>query len=119
MDKLLDEIFYIKKEIRILAIIFILIFVIGIIGFMIIKDVNFKEAFILTVETLAFSYKEEQGASRLLQLFLLTVGVILVWFIIWTSFDLLLEGHFKKYYYGVKNMDNIKKLKDQIGRAHV
>ncbi|MEK6907560.1 MAG: NAD(P)-binding protein [Nanoarchaeota archaeon] len=112
MDKKLDEIFHIKKEIRILIIIFVLIFVIGIVGFILIKNVTFNEALILTLETLAFSHKEEQGAGRALQLFLLTVGVILVWFIIWTTFDLALEGNFKKYYFGVRNMDKIKKLKD-------
>lgn len=112
MDNLFEEVFHIKKEIRTLAIIFLLIIIIGIIGFMIIKNFNFNDAFMLTIETLALSHKEEQGASRALQLFLLTFGVILVWFIIWTTFDLVLEGHFKKYYSGVKNMDKIKKLKD-------
>ena len=112
MDNLFEEVFHIKKEIRTLAGIFISIFIIGVIGFMIIKQVSFNEALILTLETLAFSHKEEQGWGRALQLFLLTVGVILVWFIVWTTFDLVLEGHFKKYYSGVRNMDKIKKLKD-------
>ncbi|MEK6841302.1 MAG: NAD(P)-binding protein [Nanoarchaeota archaeon] len=112
MDKTLEEIFHIKKEIRILIIIFVLIFVIGVTGFMLIKHVGFNEALLLTLETLAFSHTEEQGLSRMLQLFLLTIGVILIWFIIWTTFDLVLEGHFKKYYFGVKNMDKINKLKD-------
>jgi len=112
MDKLSEEFFHIKKEIRILAGIFISIFIVGIIGFILIKNVSFNEALILTLETLAFSHREEQGWGRALQLFLLTVGVILVWFIIWTTFDLMLEGNFKKYYYGVRNMDQIKKLKD-------
>ena len=112
MEKPFDEIFHIKKEIRILLIVLIFIFFIGIVGFMSLKNVSFNEAFILTIETLAFLHEEEYGSVKLLQLFLLTIGVILFWIIIWTTFDLVLEGHFKKYYYGVKNMDKIKKLKD-------
>jgi voltage-gated potassium channel len=110
LDK--KEDFFIKKEIRIFILILFLIFFIGITGFMLIKHISFSEAFLLTIETLAFSHTNEQGISRVLQLFLLTIGVILIWLIIWTTFDLALEGHFKKYFFGVKNMDKIKKFKD-------
>jgi voltage-gated potassium channel len=112
LDKLRAYVSRVRREIKILLIIFILIFVFGITGFMILKHVTFNQALLLTLETLAFSHGEEQGATRVLQLFLLTVGVVFFWIVIWTTFDLILEGHFKKYYSGVKNMDRISKLKD-------
>ncbi len=109
-NKTLEEIFHIKKEVKILLFLFIGILLIGTIGFALIKQVNLYEGFILTLETLSFLHHEEAGLARILQIFLLFIGVVLTWFIMWTTLDLALEGHFTKYYYGVKNMDRIKKL---------
>ena len=114
MDKPLEEIFHIKKEIRVLIIIFLAIILIGTFGFMFVKKVGILSGFILTLETLSFLHKEEAGLAKALQVFLLFVGVVLVWFIMWTTLDLVLEGHFKKYYYGVRNMDKIKKLNNHF-----
>jgi len=110
MDKSLEEIFHIKREVRILVIIFISILLIGTIGFTLIKNVSLYEGSILTLETLSFLHKEESGLAKSLQIFLLFIGVVLIWFIMWTTLDLALEGHFQKYYFGVRNMDKIKKL---------
>jgi len=110
LDKNLKDIFNIRKEIRVLVFIFIGILLIGTIGFALLKHVNLWEGFILTLETLSFLYKEESGYIRVLQVFLLFIGVVLIWFIMWTTLDLVLEGHFKKYYHGVRNMDKIKRL---------
>ncbi len=112
VDKNIKETFNIRKEIRILIIIFLCILIIGTIGFSLLKSVNLWEGFILTLETLSFLHKEEFGYVKALQVFLLFVGVVLIWFIMWTTLDLVLEGHFQKYYSGVRNMDKIKKLKD-------
>lgn len=109
-NKTLEELFHIKKEVKILLFLFIGILLIGTIGFTLIKQVNLYEGFILTLETLSFLHHEEAGLAKSLQIFLLFVGVVLIWFIMWTTLDLALEGHFTKYYYGVRNMDRIKKL---------
>ena len=114
MDKSLEEIFHIKKEVRILIIIFLAIILIGTFGFMFVKKVSILGGFILTLETLSFLHREEAGLAKALQVFLLFVGVVLVWFIMWTTLDLVLERHFKKYYYGVRNMDKIKKLNNHF-----
>ena len=110
MEKSLKEIFNIRKEIRILIFIFIGILIIGTIGFVILKQVSLWQGFILTLETLSFLYQEESGSVKALQVFLLFIGVVLVWFIMWTTLDLVLEGNFQKYYHGVRNMNKIKKL---------
>ena len=110
MDKSLEEMFHIKREVRILVLIFISVLLIGTIGFTLIKNVTLYEGAILTLETLSFLYKEESGLAKSLQIFLLFIGVVLIWFIMWTTLDLALEGHFQKYYFGVRNMDKIKKL---------
>ncbi len=110
MDKSLQELFHIKREVRILLIIFVGILLIGTIGYTLIKQINLYEGFKLTLETLSFLHQEESGIAKSLQIFLLFIGVVLIWFIIWTTLDLALEGHFSKYYFGVRDMDKIKKL---------
>lgn len=112
MDKKLEEIFIFKKEIKFLALLFILVFLIGTVGYSLINNVNLLQGFILTIETLAFLHKEEFGIARVLQIFLLLFGAITIWFTVWAALGLSLEGHFQKYFYGVKNMDRLKKIKN-------
>jgi len=109
-NKTLEEIFYIRKEVKILIVLFISILLIGTIGFSLVKQVNLHEGLVITLETLSFLHEEEVGLARTLQVFLLLFGVFLIWFILWTTFDLALEGHFTKYYFGVRNMDKIRRL---------
>ncbi len=110
VSKSLEEIFYIRKEIRILIILFVSIILIVTIGFSLVKQVNLHEGLVITLETLSFLHEEETGFARVLQVFLLLFGVFLIWFIMWTTLDLALEGHFTKYYFGVRNMDKIKRM---------
>lgn len=106
------EFFYAKKEIKTLAIMFLGIFVFGTIGYALIDKVTPWQGFIHTIETLTFSTSREYGIARVLQTMLHLFGAIIIWFTLWTSFDLMIEGQFTKYFSGVKIMDNIKRMKD-------
>jgi len=108
-----DDLFNVKKQVKILVALFIIIFVIGTLGFMATEKLNIKDSFILTAETLALIHVNKfEGASRFLEIFLLIFGVTFIWFTLWTTLNLALEGHFTKYFFEVKNMDKIKKLKN-------
>jgi len=112
MDRSLEEIFNIRKEVKVLILMFIGILFTGALGFSLIKEVNLYGGLIFTLETLSFLHQEDSGPARTLQIFLIFFGVFLVWFIMWTTLDLALEGNFKKYFLGVRKMDKIKKLKN-------
>lgn len=112
MEKII-EMFNIKKQVRVLITLFILIFVIGTLGFMLTEKTDIKDSFVLTAETLALIHTNQfEGGSKILEIFLLIFGVTFVWFVLWTTMNLALEGHFTKYFFEVKNMDKVKKLKD-------
>jgi len=112
LNKTLEEFFKIKKEVRVLIVLFLSVLLIGTIGFSLLKHINLFQGLIITLETLSFLHEEEVGATRALQIFLLFFGVFLIWFILWTTFDLALEGQFTRYYFGVRNMDKIKRMND-------
>ena len=111
MEKI-GEMFNIKKQVKILITLFLLIFILGTLGFMFTEKLNVKDSFILTAETLALIHTNQlQGFSKILEIFLLIFGVTFIWFVLWTTLNLALDGHFTKYFFEVKNMDKIKKLK--------
>jgi voltage-gated potassium channel len=108
----ISKFFEARQKIIYLLAIFLGIFVYGTIGFMAVKGVSVLKAFSLTVETLAFVHQLEEGMTRAFQLTLLVFGVIFLWFALWTSLDIVLEGHFNKYFKEVNMMKQIKKLKN-------
>lgn len=110
LKKKSDEYWQAKKKLAILATIFISIFVFGTIGYIITEKTTPDNAFRLTIETLAFIDHPDQGASKFVATALLVFGIIFVWFTTWTSLDIMLEGHFHKYFKEARFMDAIKKL---------
>ncbi|MEW6063371.1 MAG: NAD(P)-binding protein [Nanoarchaeota archaeon] len=100
-------------QFRWLLLLLISLFVIGTIGYIFIKGVSVKQAFVLTLETLSFSSKEATSAiERAFQLFLLLFGTFILWFTLWGIFDFILEGKFNEYFGKVKMMKNIQKLRN-------
>jgi len=89
------------------------LFVLGTLGYMLAENLSFKEAFVATVETLAFAHEETTTLlGRIVQLSLLLFGGVILWFSVWTSFDLVLEGQFEDYFQKVSMMRQIKKIKN-------
>ncbi len=109
----LNEFSEAKRKLFFLAVVFVGIFLFGTISIAYIKNIAYKEAFTITIETLAFVHKvEETGSIKLIQIFLLIFGGFFLWFSLWTSFDIVLEGHFNKHFKEARIMKNISKLKD-------
>lgn len=109
----LNEFSEAKRKLLILSIMFIGIFLFGTVSIALIKNIAYEEAFITTVETLAFIHKmEETGAVKIIQIFLLIFGGFFVWFSLWTSFDVVLEGHFNTHFKEVRIMKKINQLKN-------
>ena len=100
------------RRIIIFLILIISLFIIGIVSFKIIKHATIFEGFIMTLETLAFSFHGLTGIGRALEIFLTTFGVILIWWICWSLFDILLEGNISEYLKIQKLLSNLKNMKN-------
>ena len=88
------------------------LFTIGTVGFMIIKDLSFSSALMRTLETLAFMFKDDTGIVKFLEIFLALFGVMLIWWIFWTSFDILISGGFSEYLKTRKFLSIITKMRN-------
>jgi voltage-gated potassium channel len=109
------EIRAIEKLPRKIIIFFVLIltlFIIGILGYKIIAGKSVFESFIMVLETLAFSFHNLKGIGRALEIFLTTIGVILIWWICWSIFDIILDGNISEYLKIQKRLSNLKKMKN-------
>ncbi len=105
------ELFPLSKEIKVLIAMILGTIIIGSIGYALILKITPWQGFIQTIETLAFiSEYEYTGLAKALHLIILLFGVIIIWFALWSSFDLMIQGQFKKYFSGVRMMDKIKKM---------
>lgn len=70
----------------------------GTISFRIISEKTFKTAFIRTFQTLAVMFRPNSTTpERILEIFLAIVGVFLIWWVLWSFADMVLEGSLKKY----------------------
>lgn len=109
----IPQIHSIPKKIKILATILSFIIGYGIIGHMIVFKLNPLDAVIQTVSTLAMHYETAPTAiGESFQISLILVGVIAFWWVLWTSFDLTLEGKFKEYFSEVKEMSDLSNMRD-------
>ncbi|HLC55572.1 MAG TPA: NAD(P)-binding protein [Candidatus Nanoarchaeia archaeon] len=107
------DLFPISKEIKLLVEMIAGTILIGTIGYALILRITPLEGFIRTLETLTFAASYEYiGIAKALHLIILLFGVVIIWFALWTSFDLMIEGQFTKYFTGVRLMERIKKMKD-------
>jgi voltage-gated potassium channel len=92
------EIENLPKKLKILFIVIVLLFVIGTIGFRIVSESSLENSFYRTVQTLAFIFEDDSEVSeRVLEIFLSIFGVFLIWWVLWSVADILLEGNLGKY----------------------
>lgn len=102
---------YIQLKILLIAIIFL--FAVGTVGYSATKQIGFKDSFGLTLETIALSHTSESALGpRIVQVFLLIFGVILFWWIMWTVFDLVLEGKLGELWRDLMNTIQASNLKN-------
>lgn len=100
------------KRIIIFFSLFFFLLLFSTISYTLIKGVSFFQALILALETLAFMLHSEAGLGKALEIFLAIFGVFLVWWILWSLFDLLLEGNFSKYLKIRKIFNMMRKMKN-------
>ncbi|HLD12434.1 MAG TPA: NAD(P)-binding protein [Candidatus Nanoarchaeia archaeon] len=108
----MDKGFYVSREVKILAVMFLSVFVLGTVGYALAYKVSFVDGLVLTFDTLTYTEERGHGIVRVIQVLLHIFGVVIVWVALWTSFDLMIQGQFSKYFSGVRMMDKIKNLKD-------
>ncbi len=78
----------------------------------IIKQYNFNEALVYTLETLAFMFHDETGIAKFLEIFLAIFGVFLIWWILWSLFDTIFEKNFKEYITEIITTKKVKHMKN-------
>ncbi len=85
-----------KLKIFFWVIVFLLIF--GTLGFMVISGEGFNACFYRTTATLAFMFHDETTIyERYMEMFLSIIGVFLIWWVLWSFADMVLDGNLRKY----------------------
>lgn len=110
-DKISKDLQKLPKKIVIFFCLIFSLFLVGTFGFMLIKNVSIFDSFVMTLETLAFSFHDLKGIGRALEIFLTTFGVILIWWTFWSIFDILLEGNLSEYLKIQNILSKLKKMK--------
>lgn len=89
----------IYDQANILVILLFALFIYGTIGYSLLKQVDLPTGLSLTVETLEFAhYPEAVLHTRIFQASLVLFGGVLLWFVVWTMFELIFKGKLTKYF---------------------
>ncbi len=107
----LAELKRIVSRVKLLLILVVSIFTVGISGFMYLKKVSVGQALIYTVEVLTFSHEAEVGVLHYFELALLFFGVVVIWAAIEATMKFAMDGHFRKYFEEVKHHTKLKGMK--------
>ena len=109
----IKEIEEFPKRLKIFFFIILFLLIFGTLFFKLITDESLKDSMMRTIETLAFMFHEDSGVyERLLEVFLAIIGVFLVWWVLWSVADMLLDGNLEKslktriYSLKIKEMKN-------------
>lgn len=86
------------RRIKIFFWVIVFLIIIGTLGFMLLTGVSYEDAIFRTIQTLALGFSDDSSLSeRLLEIFLGIVGVFLIWWVLWSVADMLLDGNLQKY----------------------
>ncbi|MEM4248010.1 MAG: NAD(P)-binding protein [Candidatus Nanoarchaeia archaeon] len=111
--QLLQQSKKILTQAKVLVGLIVAILLIGTIGFGVTMDMQPTGAFVTTLHLLAKGAPPElelTGAAAWLETFLHLLGAIIIWFAVWTAFDLTIEGKFGEVLKEVKTMNQIRNL---------
>jgi voltage-gated potassium channel len=87
----------------------------GTAGFSILSEASVREASFRTLQTLAFIFEDESSTlERSLEIFLAIVGVFIVWWVLWSVGDMILDGNMREYLRGQFLRRRMLKMKDHI-----
>ena len=99
-----------SKFIFFVSVLFVL-FASGLVLFIFIEKNSFSQSIVKTIETFIFIIHAKEGISRNLEIILALFGVILIWWTIWSIFDLFLEGSVSAYLKTSKFSSRLKKMR--------
>lgn len=112
MGKRISEGSEFPKRVEIFVILLIALLAFGTLGFVFLKNLPINEAFIRTTESFAFMFQEQAGPGKALEIFLSLFGVFMIWWVLWSFFDMLLEGKFSEYLKAKKFVNKLRKMKN-------
>ena len=99
------------KRVLIFLILILALLLVGTLGFKFSMNLSLRNAFIMTLETLAFMFHAESGFGKFLEIFLAIFGVFIIWWILWGLFDMLLAGNLGEYLKITKFLNKLKKMR--------
>jgi voltage-gated potassium channel len=106
------EIKALPRRIEISLSLIIALLLIGTLGFKFILDISFSQAFITTLESFALMYHAESGAAKAFGISITLFGVILLWWVLWSLFDMFSEGSIRKYLKVSKFLNKLNKMEN-------
>lgn len=111
----IKEIDEFPRRIKIFVKVIIFLIIFGTVSFSLITSVSLEEGLFRTLETLAFIFADESSLiERLLEIFLAIVGVFLIWWVLWSMADMLLDGNLQKYLNSKFHELTVKMMKNHI-----
>lgn len=102
------------RKLKIFLVLAIALFLVSTILTMIVKKYTFSDSIVYTLEALSFMIEEESGFMRGFQIFMATFGGFLVWWILWSLFDVIFEANFTEYLFDIKIHKRLKKMKNHF-----
>jgi voltage-gated potassium channel len=111
----IKEIEEFPRRLKIFFWVILILFLIGTAGFLLIDKLTISDSFLRTLQTLAFVFEDDSSIyERLLEIFLAIVGVFLVWWVLWSIADMILDGNLKKYLKARLYNIKLKSMKDHV-----
>lgn len=96
--KPIKEIDEFPRRIKIFISVIICLILFGTIGFTILTEATIEESAFRTLQTLAFIFSDESTVfERFLEIFLAIIGVFLIWWVLWSVADMLLDRNLERY----------------------
>ncbi len=111
----LKEIEEFPRRLKIFFLVIVFLLVIGTLGFRLISEETIKSSFYRTAQTLAFMFDDNSTIyERFMEIFLAIIGVFLVWWVLWSVADMVLDGNLRKYLKTRFYSYRINKMKNHI-----
>lgn len=106
-----ESIKQIPRKLLVFLIVISIILLTGTISFMFLLNLSFSKSFITTLETMAFLYHPE-GTAKIIGVLLTLFGVILLWWTIWSIFDIISEGDLGEYLKTRSFFNKLRKMRN-------
>ena len=100
------------KRIKIFVMLITGLFIFGTSAFVVFKGISPSEAFIRTAESLGFMFQEQTWPGKALEIFLSLFGVFAVWWVLWSFFDMILEGNFGEYIKAKRFLNKMRRMEN-------